>query len=82
MSDAPFSALHDLDPEFSRFSRKPEVEKVARELVGFRNPVLIQSMYIFKQPRIGGEGISAWPHASAMQQQTLTVLHRSLASSG
>lgn len=51
------AALHDLDPEFSKFSRKPEVERVARELVGFRNPLLIQSMYIFKQPRIGGEGV-------------------------
>jgi phytanoyl-CoA hydroxylase len=50
------AALHDEDPEFSKFSRKPEMEKVARELIGFQNPLLIQSMYIFKQPRIGGEG--------------------------
>lgn len=48
-------ALHDEDPEFSKFSRKTEMEKVARELIGFQNPLLIQSMYIFKQPRIGGE---------------------------
>jgi len=48
-------ALHDMDPEFSKFSRKPEIERVARQLIGFQNPILIQSMYIFKQPRIGGE---------------------------
>jgi len=48
-------ALHDLDPVFSQFSRKPAMERVAKELIGFHNPLLIQSMYIFKQPRIGGE---------------------------
>lgn len=47
-------ALHDLDPVFSRFSRTPELATVARD-IGFEQPVLMQSMYIFKQPRIGGE---------------------------
>ena len=47
-------ALHDLDPEFDAFSRRPEVERVARA-VGMERPLLLQSMYIFKQPRIGGE---------------------------
>lgn len=47
-------ALHDLDPVFDRFSRTPELDDLARAL-GFTDPVLLQSMYIFKQPGIGGE---------------------------
>jgi phytanoyl-CoA hydroxylase len=47
-------ALHDLDPAFDAFSRTPDIEAVARQ-VGLARPLLLQSMYIFKQPRIGGE---------------------------
>lgn len=47
-------ALHDLDPVFDRFSRGPELDALAREL-GLAEPLLWQSMYIFKQPGIGGE---------------------------
>jgi len=47
-------ALHDLDPAFCRFSRSPDLAEVAAD-VGFADPLLLQSMYIFKQPRIGGE---------------------------
>lgn len=47
-------ALHDRDPVFSRFSRRPELAEVARG-VGFHTPRLVQSMYIFKNPRRGGE---------------------------
>jgi phytanoyl-CoA hydroxylase len=47
-------ALHDLDPVFNRFSRTPELKRLVADL-GVRNPLLIQSMYIFKQPNIGGE---------------------------
>lgn len=47
-------ALHDLDPVFAAFSRGAAVEAVARA-IGLREPLLLQSMYIFKQPRIGGE---------------------------
>ena len=47
-------ALHDLDPVFARFSRRPELADVVRQL-GVEQPLLLQSMYIFKQPRIGGE---------------------------
>ncbi len=49
-------ALHDLDPVFDRFSRRPAVAEVVGEL-GLAEPLLLQSMYIFKQPRIGGEVI-------------------------
>jgi phytanoyl-CoA hydroxylase len=47
-------ALHDLDPVFDRFSRSERVKELARAL-GLENPHLLQSMYIFKQPNIGGE---------------------------
>src|SRR5437868_11536192 len=47
-------ALHDLDPVFDRFSRTKEIEQLVREL-GIEDPLLLQSMYIFKQPNIGGE---------------------------
>lgn len=47
-------ALHDLDPVFDRFSRSEKVRRVA-EAIGFDEAYLVQSMYIFKQPNIGGE---------------------------
>ena len=47
-------ALHDLDPVFDRFSRSEKVNEVARA-IGFAQSYLVQSMYIFKQPNIGGE---------------------------
>ena len=45
---------HDLDPAFTRFARLPVFGEMLRDL-GYAAPVLWQSMYIFKQPRIGGE---------------------------
>ncbi|UAB78830.1 phytanoyl-CoA dioxygenase family protein [Erythrobacter sp. SCSIO 43205] len=47
-------AMHDLDPVFERFARDPNCEAVAKGL-GQQDPRIYQSMYIFKQPRIGGE---------------------------
>jgi len=47
-------AMHDLDPVFDQFSRTPDLESLANDL-GFADPLLLQSMYIFKQPGIGGE---------------------------
>jgi phytanoyl-CoA hydroxylase len=47
-------ALHDLDPTFDQFSRDPKIAELAR-IIGFASPLLLQSMYIFKQPNIGGE---------------------------
>lgn len=47
-------ALHDLDPVFDGFSRQPALADAAA-CVGLGDALLLQSMYIFKQPRIGGE---------------------------
>ncbi len=47
-------AMHDLDPVFDEFSRRPQLAEVAQR-IGFVDPAIIQSMYIFKPPRIGGE---------------------------
>ena len=47
-------AMHDLDPVFDRFSRQPAIAEAAASL-GFADPLLLQSMYIFKSPHIGGE---------------------------
>jgi phytanoyl-CoA hydroxylase len=47
-------AQHDLDPVFSDFSRTPDCAALAAD-IGLTDPLLLQSMYIFKQPRIGGE---------------------------
>ncbi len=47
-------AMHDLDPVFDAFSRTPALAEIARR-IGFEDPVILQSMYIFKPPGIGGE---------------------------
>ena len=47
-------ALHDREPLFSRFSRDPRLAALVADL-GITEPRLVQSMLIFKQPRIGGE---------------------------
>jgi phytanoyl-CoA hydroxylase len=47
-------ALHRLDPVFRAFSEEIAVEHLARQL-GMQSPQCVQSMYIFKQPHIGGE---------------------------
>ena len=55
-------AMHDLDSTFDAFSRTPELAAAATDL-GFADPWLLQSMYIFKQPGIGGEVICHCDHS-------------------
>ncbi|MBL8191127.1 MAG: phytanoyl-CoA dioxygenase family protein, partial [Acidobacteria bacterium] len=64
-------ALHDLDPVFDRFSRKPELAAIA-EQIGYRQPLLLQSMYIFKQPNIGGE-VTCHQDAAFLYTEPMTV---------
>ena len=47
-------ALHDLDDKFIAFSKNEQLDQIARA-IGFHDPLLLQSMYIFKQAKIGGE---------------------------
>ena len=47
-------AMHDLDPVFDAFSRTPKLAAAASAL-GLQDPAIVQSMYIFKPPNIGGE---------------------------
>jgi phytanoyl-CoA hydroxylase len=47
-------AMHDLDPVFDRFSRTPELAEAVKR-IGLAEPAIMQSMYIFKPPNIGGE---------------------------
>jgi phytanoyl-CoA hydroxylase len=47
-------AMHDLDEVFNDFSRTEKLAQLVADL-NVPRPLLLQSMYIFKQPRIGGE---------------------------
>lgn len=47
-------AMHDLNPYFRAFCRQSLFARVLRD-IGYTNPLLWQTMYIFKQPHIGGE---------------------------
>ena len=47
-------AMHDLDPVFDAFSRTAKLAATVSSL-GYEDPVVLQSMYIFKPPHIGGE---------------------------
>jgi phytanoyl-CoA hydroxylase len=46
-------ALHQLVPEFKTFSHCEKIKNIALDL-GLQRPQIHQSMYIFKQPKIGG----------------------------
>ena len=65
-------ALHDLDPVFDRFSRTPEIETLISDL-GIDAPLLLQSMYIFKQPKIGGE-VTCHQDATFLYAEPLRLL--------
>jgi phytanoyl-CoA hydroxylase len=51
-------AIHDLDPDFQEVSYEGRIGSICEDL-GMEKPLITQSMYIFKQPRIGGEVV---PH--------------------
>ena len=55
-------AMHDLDPVFDNFSRTPELAALVSD-IGFVDPLLLQSMVIFKPPHIGGEVICHCDHS-------------------
>lgn len=64
-------ATHDLDPVFERFTYTAELAAVAHDL-GLTDPLALQSMYIFKQPGIGGE-VGCHQDATFLYTDPLTV---------
>ena len=64
-------AMHDLDPVFENFSRTPELAQISKEF-GFKDPRILQSMFIFKQPYIGGE-VVCHQDATFLHTQPLSV---------
>ncbi|KAH7730931.1 Phytanoyl-CoA dioxygenase [Aphelenchoides avenae] len=54
-------ALHWLNPVFKKYSFDDRIQNIIRAC-GFSHPQIIQSMYIFKQPSIGG---AVTPHVDA-----------------
>ena len=65
-------AMHDLDPVFESFSYTPELAAVASD-IGMSDPLAIQSMYIFKQPHIGGE-VKCHQDATFLYTEPLSVV--------
>lgn len=49
-------ALHELNDTFRGITFDERVKEIAFQL-GYEEPAIVQSMYIFKNPKIGGEGI-------------------------
>lgn len=47
-------ALHELDPVFKQFSSSEKFSSLLASF-GYKRPAVMQAMYIFKQPGIGGE---------------------------
>jgi phytanoyl-CoA hydroxylase len=64
-------AMHDLDPEFERFTYTPELAGVASD-IGLDDALALQSMYIFKQPHIGGE-VGCHQDATFLYTEPMTV---------
>lgn len=54
-------ALHAYEPLYQRVTHSEKIQGISKKL-GLKSPVVVQSMYIFKQPGIGGE---VTPHQDA-----------------
>ena len=65
-------AMHDLDPVFDSFSRQSPIAEAATS-IGMVDPKLLQSMYIFKSPFIGGE-VSCHQDSAFLFTDPMTVV--------
>ncbi len=65
-------ALHDLDPVFRRFSTGEAVQRVVSALA-MERPALVQSMYIFKNPYIGGD-VQCHQDATFLHTEPISVV--------
>jgi phytanoyl-CoA hydroxylase len=64
-------AMHDIDPVFEAFSHTPALAELAGDL-GMRDARVLQSMYIFKSPGIGGE-VTLHQDATFLYTDPITV---------
>jgi len=64
-------AMHDLDPVFRDFTYTDALAEVATD-IGLIDPLALQSMYIFKQPGIGGE-VGCHQDATFLYTNPITV---------
>ena len=64
-------AQHDRDDEFERFSYDPRLAEIADD-IGIVDARALQSMYIFKQPHIGGE-VGCHQDATFLYTDPITV---------
>lgn len=64
-------AMHDLDPVFEHFTYTPRLAEVAAD-IGLADALVLQSMYIFKQPSIGGE-VTCHQDATFLYTDPITV---------
>ncbi|GAB1609045.1 phytanoyl-CoA dioxygenase domain-containing protein 1 homolog [Argonauta hians] len=65
-------ALHLLSPAFKRLTFSQKVQAIAQSL-GYKDPVIAQSMYIFKQPHIG-DAVKAHQDSSYLYTQPMSLL--------
>lgn len=65
-------ALHELDPVFAAFSKSDAVSEVVASLP-LEKPALVQSMYIFKNPFIGGD-VSCHQDATFLHTDPISVV--------
>lgn len=65
-------ALHELDPVFRKYTLDERVKEATYQL-GFEDPVIVQSMYIFKNPGIGSE-VTAHQDASYLYTEPVRVV--------
>lgn len=65
-------AQHDVDDVYAEISRRPVLAEAAAD-AGMRDPLLLQSMHIFKQPRIGGE-VTCHQDATFLSTEPQTVI--------
>jgi phytanoyl-CoA hydroxylase len=64
-------ALHALEPAFEEFSKSAPINQMVNAL-GMQKPALVQSMYIFKNPHIGGD-VSCHQDSTFLHTDPLSV---------
>jgi phytanoyl-CoA hydroxylase len=64
-------AMHDTDPAFAAVAYHPDLAGIAAD-IGLNDALALQSMYIFKQPHIGGE-VGCHQDATFLYTSPMTV---------